>query len=448
MKGAILAIAALLLHTIQTVSAAEATAVDLTTLEGVVRHTLSTNPVVLGRRDARRAADEGRTQAFAGYLPTLDLTIGLGRERTDDPSTRLAGDGDVYLDREEANLTLSQMLFDGFRTRSEVARSEALIASAATGFANTAEDNAMRATEAFLEVLRRREIVDITERNVATHRDILEKIRARSGGGAGNKADVQQTLGRLALAESRLSRARRDVRNAEANFERVVGPPPGRLVRPEPPRARLPEDRAATLRRANEEHPRIETALAELEAARATRDATRSAFFPRVDLELSVNENEDIDGVEGDNNDTRLMAVARYNLYRGGADAARHRQAAHDISRAMNRVADERRVTAEEVNLEWNAWDTSRERIPFLLSHVEASEQVLQAYLEQFNIGQRTLLDVLDSENELLSARVSYITGLYTEMLGVYRVLRALGGLAPGLGIDLPEGTRYSARVE
>lgn len=421
---------------------------ELTTLVEVVRHTLASNPQVLGRVDARRAADEGRAQAVAGYRPVLDLTVGLGRERTDDPGTRLAGNGDAYLNRREAGLTLSQMLFDGFRTRSDVARSDALVTSAAEGLANTAEANALRATEAFLEVLRRREIVTITAANVETHKRILEKIRARSGGGAGNKADVQQTLGRLALAESRLARARRDARDAEANFQRTVGVMPGALESGEPPRERMPGSRAEAVEAANRDHPGIKASVAELEAAQASRDSTRAAFYPRVDLELAVNHNEDLDGVEGRNRDASLMAVARYNLYRGGADTARSSQAAHEVSRAMNRVADERRVVTEGVHLAWNGWESAVERLPFLRSHVEASEQVLQAYEQQFNIGQRTLLDVLDSENELLSARVAYLTGAYTEMLGVYRVLQASGDLIPALGLEPPAEARLSVVVE
>ena len=417
----------------------------LDTIDRVVRHTLETNPDILASTSQRQATAEERAQAAAGYRPRVDLNAGIGPETTDSPSTRIRGKDDETLTRKELGLQLSQMLFDGFATANEVDRAEARTASAAQSLHDTTEDTAFSAIRAYLEVKRQRELVAVTEINVRDHRDILEQIRARSEGGAGNKADLQQTLGRVALAESRLARAKRELRDARASFERVVGvAPPPALEAAEPPRGAIPQTLEGALELADDEHPAIRAALATLDAATASRELTRAAFLPRVDLVASLNENEDVEGVEGPDRSASLMALLQYNLYRGGADTARRRQSAHQVSAAMSGIAQERRQVAESVRIAWNAWETAKERLPFLRAHVEAGEQVVQAYAQQFSVGQRTLLDVLDTKNELLGAEVAYITGQYTEARGAYQVLSAMGRLLAALEVPVPEATRVA----
>jgi len=192
-------------------------------LQDVVSEALSSNPDVAEARNQWRARREEVRRAEGGFLPSVDLNAGIGYESTDSPSTRARDGGSNELTRRELGLTVRQMLFDGWGTRSEVERQQARTDSAAARLLAVGETTAMRATEAYVDLLRFSELYAISEESLAIHRRIEEQIRLRSDAGVGRRADYDQVRSRVALAEVNLLAAGVNLRDARTTYKRVVG---------------------------------------------------------------------------------------------------------------------------------------------------------------------------------------------------------------------------------
>jgi adhesin transport system outer membrane protein len=401
------------------------------TLSEAVDQTIKSNPDVLIDANRRLSTEEAVNQAKGGYRPKIDLSAGVGAEWSENTSTRPGSDN---LWRRESALTLSQMIYDGFGTKSEVQRHQARVKAAAHKVAGTSEEIGLRAVETYLEVVRRQELRNLTQDNLAAHERVFEQIKLRSDSGVGRRADLEQAQARLALAQANMSSAEANLREANIQFQRVVGEMPRDLARPALPEG-VPAAEEDALGVAVNNHPLLNSASADIEAAQAQTRAAESLLRPRVDLELGTSWNNNLDGVRYKNNDAYAMLRLKYNLYNGGTDKARvaeRRIQEMEASEIMNRT---RRQVEESTRLSWNSLLTSSDRLPKLKAHADATEQTRDAYAKQFNIGQRTLLDLLDSENELYTARSNYIDGQYVEMFARYRLLADMGKLVEELGV-------------
>lgn len=413
------------------------------TLREVIQHTLQTSPDVLMTTQNRRAVDQQLKQAQAGYWPQIDVTAGYGRENSDNSTTRSKTGGDLTLTRHELGLSLSQLLFDGFSVAHHVAQQRHLVESAAYQVKENSENIAILTAEVYLEILRRREIVELNKDNVVIHQKILDQIRSLVEGGVGRHADLQQSMSRLALAKSSLVNAKGQLRNTEINYRRITGELPTQLIVPQlaPIEAALPVSAESALEIALANHSSLQMTQADLLAAQAAERQAKSTLMPNLHLEVHATEGENLDGVAGDNDDLSAMLKMRYNLFRGGADQARIQESAERTGMAQEAIRRAHRVIEEETLLSWNSLLTIRARLDYLKSHLESTEEVLQSYKEQFKLGQRTLLDVLDSENELFSARASFVSARYAEMLSVLKVLESIGLLLKTLDINPPAET-------
>lgn len=421
------------------VAASSASALSL---GDAVRQTLSTNPDVLFSINERLSRGQEVQQARAGYYPSIDLTAGVGRERSDNPSTQAAGLDHETLTRQEIALNLRQMLYDGRATKSEVERQKARVNAAAYTVYGTSEDTALQAAGSFLEVLRRQEQRRYAQENLAAHERIFDQIELRSQAGVGRKADLDQVKGRRALAQTNLVAAENNLNDARTNYLRVVGEAPEGLERSEVPQNALPSSLQAALDLAIANHPTLQSAQADVAAAIAQHRAARHTFYPRFDLEIGRTWNEDLDGQEGDDEELSAMLRMRYNLFNGGADVARKDQTAHLVEASKDVRSRTHRQVVETMRLSWNAYQATQMQLKHLKQHVESSERTREAYAKQFNIGQRTLLDLLDTENELFDARRAFVDGDHDHLFAQYRILAAMGKLLETLGVGLPDEAR------
>ncbi len=404
-------------------------------LAGVVREALSSNPDVAEARNQWLSRREEVRQAEGGYLPSVDLNAGIGYEYTDSPSTRAARGDSNELTRKELGLNVRQMLFDGWGTRSEVERQNARTDSAAARLLAVGEATAMRAAEAYLDLGRYQGLKAISAESLQIHKRIEDQIRLRSEAGVGRRADYDQVKARVALAEVNLVAADVNLLDAETTFQRVVGRLPGG----EPvdlvaiPPGALPGSLQQALEQAQVNNPVLHTAAADIEAARAQHAAAKQSDYPRFDLELGGNLNDDIAGTEGHVDDLSAMIRMRYNLYRGGSDAARKRATAHNVNEARDIRDRSVRQLEESLRLAWAAYRATSAQLPLLERQVVSAQATRLAYEKQFNIGQRTLLDLLNSENEVLQARQSVIETRADGLLAQYRLLEAMGALVDHL---------------
>ncbi len=407
------------------------------TLNEVIQHTLTTNPDMLITVNNYRASEQTIKKAQAGYLPSLELYANYGSENSDNSTTRNRIGGDVTLNRSEIGLTLSQILFDGFRVKHQVDQQKYITNSIANTVKNTSENIALLTSEVYLEILRRQELLELTKNNVVIHQKILEQIRLLVEGGAGRKADFQQSSSRLSLAKSSLVNAKGRLRDAEINYRRVTGKLPIKLLLPDSIDNKLPNNSEEALYLALSKHPYLKIAKANLAAAKSSYHESKSALMPSFTFEVGVSNKDNIDGVEGANDDMSAMLKMRYNLFRGGADTARIQETAEKIGTAKESFRSSQRIVEEDVLLSWNGLETIRARLKYLQEYAKFSKSVLTSYKEQFKLGQRSLLDVLDSENELFNAKTSLVSANYTKILSVLKLLESTGTLLETLQIEL-----------
>lgn len=405
------------------------------TLEESIRATLRTNPDVLASQYSLDAAEQLKNQARGAYFPSVDLVLAGGYENSNNTTTRALGEDDLDFTRAERGIRVTQLLFDGASTRNFVKQQSALVDAALARLGSTQENISLRAIQVYLEVLRRNEVVRLAELNLAHHDETLEKITERFESGVGTKVDVVQTRGRRAQAKSNVLLSQREAKNGIAEFYRVVGEYPEDLILPDSVES-LPQTLEEALELAIVNNPGIEAVEAELAATEAARKGAKGAFYPRFDLELGATRNDDMDGSEGPNDDETALVRMTYNLYRGGSDRARLNEAEAREFAARESLRSTQRAVEEDVTLIWNELQDILVRLEYLDAHVKSTEEVLEVYREQLTLGKRTLLDLLDVQNELLRAQIAKTTGDYVALLARYRVLAGTGQLLDTLGIE------------
>ncbi|NMH65152.1 TolC family outer membrane protein [Shewanella sp. SHSM-M6] len=423
------------------------------TLEQAVAYTLDTNPELNIAFNRFKAREEQVNQAIAGYMPSVDISGGYGYEKTDSPNTRRRldlKDGDNELDRGEFGVSIRQILFDGFFTGSEVDRFSFEASADQWALYSAAEDMALDVSKVYINYLRTEQVLTLAEKNLKSHQDIYAQIKQRTDSGLGSVADLSQITGRLARANANVIAARNNLYDAKAQFIRVVELPPESLIIPVPDADMLPKDIAESMQLAQDNHPILKSAASDIHAAEQEKSSAQSNYYPKVTLELSGNWNNDINGEDGESliasqnvggyhNDLLAMVRVKYNLFAGGKDLAREKETAYKLGEAKDIRQRAQRQVLEGVNLAWNAYELLPPQKGYIREHVVAAKDTQMAYAQQFNLGQRTLLDLLDTENELFEARKDYLQAEYDEIIAKYRVLNATGRLLDSLRVTRPQ---------
>ncbi|MFT6916004.1 MAG: adhesin transport system outer membrane protein [Motiliproteus sp.] len=418
--------------------------VHAATLPEAVLSGLVENPELGVVLNQLRAQESALSIAKGGYLPTLNLNAGYGRENTDSPGTRtLYDDHDKGLTRGELSVTLSQLIFDGFRTSEDISRSRAERDANRFEVNATASDLALEITEVYLGVLNAERTLSLAEENLSSHREIHDKIQKRTDQGVGSASELSQIDGRLARAASNKVAAENNLYDARATYLRRVGDAPDALtyadVTADVTADLLPQTQAEAEAYALANHPRLLAAQQDLEAAKSQISQAESNYYPEVYLELRSGWTDNVDGVEGHNNDNAAMVRFDYNLFNGGRDRHKVSQAAGQRGEAADILRSASRQVTEGLALSWNAYQSLERQERFLQQHVDASRATMIAYRKQFELGQRSLMDLLDTENELFEARRDRLVAERDGNIAEYRVLNATGTLLSAFKVELPE---------
>ena len=399
----------------------------------VVEEALSSNPELGFELDRFRAATEDRREVWGGYLPSVDLDAAIGRGNRD-----FDGRGDYT--REYAELSVTQLLFDGFGLQSRVSQADHEMRARYYTALDRAETTTLEVAEAYLDVRRYRELVALARENVDSHETVRAKVKRRMETGVGTAADLRQVDGRLALSRSNLMTEVRNLQSATARFNRLVGRPPAEDLAPVESLTvsdDLDLDRVVEAAFANS--PSLYSAFEQIEQAHDALRETRSARYPTFELGVHQGLYRNQNGFDerydardrGD--DFRVELRMRYNLFRGGSDRAAERAANHRI----NQARDLRDKTCVDLRQTATIAYTTRENLKQtqdqLIAHRDASADALRAYQRQFDTGRRSLLDVLDSENELFQSNRAVINGQHDELLASARTLSTMGRLLESL---------------
>lgn len=405
-------------------------------LPEAMQSALNVHPEIRADINARLAAEEQMKSARGGYLPRVDLLAGYGREYTDSPSTRGLTHHTETLTRGESTLRLQQMLFDGFATSSEVGRTRAVVNARAYELLGNAERTGLRVAEVYLDVLRRQQLVTLAEDNLRSHERIFDQITRRSERGVGRMADQDQADARLSQARNNLITEQTNLADAQVNFFSVVGADAAQLQWPTG--VSLPTDLPQAREAMLQSNALLSSAQADVQAAEQQYRAAQSLFYPHFDAELSRSADNNIDGAVGHSNEWQAMVNMRFNLFAGGSDRAEKQARAHQVDQALDIRNNALRVLTEELGLAWNALDNARRQLPIAEQYVQRSGKVREAYQSQFGLGERTLLDLLDSENELFAAQRRLEDVRFAELFNQYRIQAILGSLLRSQGVVPP----------
>ena len=415
--------------------------VQAQTLPQAMQQALDVHPEIQAGVNSRIAADYQLRAAQGGYLPRVDLNAGYGRQGTDNATTRANNPGGNHwdtLNRGESSLRLQQMIFDGFATSSEVGRQQANVNSRAYSLLGTSERTALTVAQVYLEVLTRREFVRLAEDNLRNHERIYDQIKLRTERGVGNGADQDQAEARLAQARNNLITEQTNLADAQVNYLSAVGQMPDELERPAPFMAMLPADLNEARRQMLDNSPILRSAESDIAAAEKQYEAAKSSFYPRFDAELGRNADNNIDGDASHNNGWEAMLRMRFNLYAGGSNKAELESKSYQSNQALDIRNNALRQLNEELGLAWNAMNNANAQVPIAQQYVDHSSKVRGAYQKQFSLGERTLLDLLDSENELFTAsrRLEEIKNV--QLFTQYRIKATMGELLKSQGVVAP----------
>ncbi len=400
---------------------------------------ISTNPNIGIVASNREAVDEELKQARGLWLPQIDLGMGIGEEWTDDRTTRAAGDGSLRLTRREASITLQQRIFDGFEANSTIDREQARVESAANRVHENAEFLALDVIGSYVEVLRQRELVRLSEVNLKVHIGILDSLQLRLAGGGGSRADVAQTEARSARARATMTQTLNDLRDAEAAYTRIVGQYPDQLEAPEFPEGVLPNDLDAAVSLANSNNPTTKIFEADVRSSLAEVSISEVPLYPAITLEAESEWNDGRDGIDDHEWNNQVMLRLRWNLFRGGIDRANRQEQLSRLAESKNRRLRSFLDAQQEMRQSWFALEANRQRVEDLSDAVKFNMETRDAYRQQFEVAQRTLLDVLDAENELFVASGQLVSSQTNELLASYRILAVGGTLMNTLSVQPPQ---------
>lgn len=397
---------------------------------------LRTHRNLRGMLENRNVLTHEVDRARAGFGPRVDVSGKGGWSLYSDASTRSQGLDDRFHTLVGASARLVQPIWDGFATRSRVRSAQSTLDSVKARVFDTATSLSLDGIIAHIDLIRRRVIYSLAEKNVEQHRGILGQAQSRLESGADTQGDVTQAQSRLARALSSLSEAKASLRVAEETYTRLTGlPANGKLV-PVPMPPQIFESAEAVFEQAQKYNPKLAAYLQDIRVTRADRELAESSFYPKFNIEAGP------DYTNRGGADDRwiysfdVLGTVTWNLFNSGADMHERRAASARIRQArqvMYNFIDDLKLDTEST---WINYQAAQEQHTHYSKAIEYNKYTRMAYFEQFLIGKRTLLDVLDAESELFNSSTQAETARGNILVGAYRLCALTGNMLPWLSIN------------
>jgi adhesin transport system outer membrane protein len=396
---------------------------------------IESNPDLQASWHTFKAASYQVGEARAGYLPSVDVAASSGRTSRD-------FDGRDRYSTTQGQVSLTQSLFEGFRTTGQVEHLEGARLVRYYELLSNIESTVFEAVRAYEDVTRERQLLSSARDNYAKHQEVFSQIEERVTSGVGRKVDLEQVAGRLALAETNLLTEASNLHDVTARYLRVVGQlPASDLTASALAQTNLPANIRETLQLAYQGNPSFHAAIKNIAASQANVKVERSGYYPKAQLRarqvVSRNNNgfdERVDAARYGDESAIELAVS-YNIFSGGATRSAVRRALEEVNEAKD-LRDKACVDLRQTTqIAYNDSQRIREQLKSLDQHRRSSDKVRTAYAEQFKIGQRSLLDLLDAENEYFQANRAYTSAQADLNIAHARTLAAMGSLLPALNI-------------
>jgi len=422
------------------------------TLKESVQEALDTNPVVQERLKNYRATQQDLRVAKSEYYPSLDLRASAGVTKQGIFKDGSNGTWSHNVPKNsygsyDASLVLTQNLFDGFSTTNQVDYQEARIFAAAYNYIEKGNDIAFRMTTAYINVLRAHELLENARKSVAINEDIFKKVKALYKAGLTTESEVKKIEAVLALSRSNLIAQKNNTKEAEYNFRRILGRLPNikELAKPKLD-IPMPKSIQRAALYAIKHNPSLIVSDYNIKGAQSLYKQQHKGYYPKIDLEISQNYRDYQNSPAIEIADDRFQAkvVMSYNLFRGGADEAAIQKNISLVNQEIEIKNDLKRQVIEDLDLSWNTYTMAKLQLKDLRDYNKFSQRTLELFQEEYDLGRRSLLDLIFAQNDVTNSRSQIITAEYDYLLAKYRILDAMGLLPLAILGDIKE---FSAKV-
>lgn len=417
-------------------------------LRTAVETAMQTHPEIHQAVENRTAIEFEREQAQGMFYPRISVEGSAGVRRLENATRRSLGIADQELYPMEAGLRVQQIIFDGGSRQNELRYQASRTDGAAFRVEERAQFVALQVSRQYLDYLLQQRIVAASEDNIAFHTKLVDDLKQGVSKGSISVADQQQAEERLQAARTRLIEANEDMVNISASFRTLTGLDlvDGAML-PSSLADNIPASLEESIARSREQNPRVREARADVDAAYAMMNKAKADALPTMSFEGSARVGDDIDGFRGETNDLQAGLVVRWDLFNGGIKRAKTQEMYRREREARFRLDQMTREAEEDVRVSWNAWDAQGKLVKELDQQSLVSDELLRSYRAQFNVGRRSLLDVLDAQNTRYNVQVRTETARFAQFFAEFKVLAALNGLLQAMQVNPPQASQADART-
>ncbi len=406
------------------------------------------NPQLNSQRASVRATDESVPQALSGYRPRVSLTASVGEAFIDSTSKSTSSTGVVSYPRSIGNnaiqtygATYTQTLLNGFGTASRTRQAEQLVSAARETLRNTEQTVLLAAATAYMNLIRDAAILSLQRSNVEVLQEQLRQTRDRYDVGEVTRTDVAQSESRLAQARASLLTAESNYTTSRSTYRQVIGVEAGRLEPASPVDRLSPSNLQQGIVMARARHPAVTTAMFNVDGAQFQVKIAESGLYPTLNavgsVQKSYGSSTQLTNIESFiASGTAQLSVP---IYQGGTEYSQIRQAKETLQQRRIDLDTARDAQQQSLVQAWGALEAAKAQVQATQTQVNAAEIALNGVREEARVGQRTTLDVLNAQQELVNARVSLVTAQRDRVVQSYTVLAGVGGLSPTvLALDVP----------
>jgi adhesin transport system outer membrane protein len=411
-------------------------------LRDAVQSALTTNPEIRQAVSNRAATEEERVQGQGLYYPRVSVEGSAGVRSLRNPTRRSIGIADQTLWPIEGDLIVDQLVYDSGGREAEIRRQAARTDAAAARVEERSEFVALNVSRTYIDYLLQQRLVASAQDNVTFHERLASDLREGVAKGSISIADQQQAEERLQAARTRVTQAREDLDTAGITFRTLTGIPVDSVSMPPDLSQCMPASLEEAEANARQNNPRVHDAIADLATAREEIKAARADLGPRFNIEGRARAGHDIDGFAGRTTDLQALGVLRWTLYNGGTKEANVREQQRRADEVHGRLFERTRAAEEDVRTAWSRLQNQTALSNELEAQSRITDDVLLSYREQFNIGRRSLLDVLDAQNTRYNVQAQTQTAQLAKLYAQYRVLAAENRLVECLGVQMPIAAR------
>ncbi|WP_265587728.1 TolC family protein [Sphingomicrobium arenosum] len=406
-------------------------------LREAIAYALQTSPEIRQAVHNREATMYERRQAEGLYYPRISVEASAGIRSLRNPTRRSLGIASDTLYPREIALTVDQLLFDSGAREAEIRHQAARTDAAAARIEERSEYIALNISRAYIDYLLQQRLVAIAQDNALFHRGLAGDLQQGVDAGSISIADLQQAQERLQSAEARVVEAQEELDLAAISFERLSGLPIGDVSMPPDLSNAMPDTLGAAIELARVDNPMVEEAIADYAAARQLINKAKGEMGPRINLEGRARYGEDIDGFSGITEDYQARGVVRWDVFNGGTNAYNVREQQARADEVHARLFEKQRDAEELARSAWSRLANQGRLVEELSAQSSITDELLLSYREQFNVGRRSLLDVLDAQNTRYNVQAQLETAQLAQLYAQYRVLAATNRLVEAMDVEM-----------